>query len=164
MLTRVGYARAVARLGHQRWFARLGRAVVPLDRALHRASRGRWSLIGRGVVPQLLLTTIGRRSGQPREVPLLYARDGDALVVVASNWGQHQHPAWSANLIDNPLASVTLDGDSIPVLATLTEGGERERLWPLLTSVWPPYDTYAARSGRDLRVFLLRPVRGPTDE
>ncbi len=160
----MGYAEAVARLGHQRWFASLGRAVVPLDRAVYRATQGRWTLIGRGVVPQLILTTTGRRSGQPRPVPLLYARDGEAFVVVASNWGQREHPAWSANLISNPLASITLDHDPIPVRATLAEGEERERLWPLLTSVWPAYDTYAARSGRDLRVFRLRPVPRPTAE
>ena len=152
------YADLLRRLGHQRWFARTGRALVPLDRALHRASRGRWGGIGPSVLPQLLLTTTGRTSGLPRQVPLLYARDGDALVVVASNWGQAHHPGWSANLIAEPRAWVQIGGRSCPVLARLASPADKARVWPLVVQVWPAYDTYAARSGRDLRVFLLEPV------
>ncbi len=154
----MGYADVIRRLGHQRWFARLGRALVPVDRAVQRASGGRWSVIGKGVVPELLLTTTGRRSGLPRDVPLLYARDGDDYVVTASNWGQAHHPAWSGNLLATPTAAVTLEGERIPVTAELLEGAERERVWSLVTKVWPAYDTYAARAGREIRVFRLSPV------
>jgi deazaflavin-dependent oxidoreductase (nitroreductase family) len=156
----VGYTDLVRRLGHHRWFARLGRALVPLDRAVQRASRGRWSVVGRSVLPELLLTTTGRRSGVPRTVPLLYARDGDSWVVTASNWGQATHPAWSANLLAQPLASISIDGRSTEVRAELADGAERERLWPLLTSVWPAYDSYATRTAREIRVFRLSPVAG----
>jgi deazaflavin-dependent oxidoreductase (nitroreductase family) len=154
----MAYADLIRRLGHQRWFARLGRALVPVDRAVQRASGGRWSVIGKGVVPELLLTTTGRRSGLPRDVPLLYARDGGDYVVTASNWGQAHHPAWSGNLLAMPTAAVTIEGERISVTAEMLEGAERERVWSLVTTVWPAYDTYAARAGREIRVFRLSPV------
>lgn len=155
----MGYSDLILRLGHRPWFARLGRAMVPVDRALQKATGGRWSLVGKGVVPEMLLTTTGRRSGQLRSVPVLYARDGDAYVVVASNWGQEHHPAWSGNLLAEPRAVVTVDGRAVDVLAELADPEEKQRVWPLVTAVWPAYDTYAERSGRDIRVFLLHPAQ-----
>jgi deazaflavin-dependent oxidoreductase (nitroreductase family) len=146
------------RLGHRPWFARVGRALVPIDRALQRVSRGRIGGIGPQVLPELLLTTTGRTSGLPRQVPLLYAREGPTLVVVASNWGQPHHPAWSANLLAEPDATVDIRGEVRPVRARLASPQDKERVWPLVVQVWPAYDTYAVRSGRDLRVFLLEPA------
>src|SRR5947207_796122 len=72
----------VQRLGHQRWFGALGRRYVPLDRWLFRHTRGRWSVLSRSDLPSMLLTTTGRRSGEARTQPLLYAPDGDGYVVV----------------------------------------------------------------------------------
>jgi len=153
----MGYRELVRRLGHRRWFARLGRALTPVDRALHLATRGRWGITGRDQLQQLVLTTTGRSTGLPRDAPLLYAEDGDGWVVVASNWGREHHPAWSANLLASPDATVTLLGRRRPVRATLLDGAERERAWPLLIEVWPAYDSYAARTDRGLRVFRLEP-------
>ena len=146
------------RLGHQPWFARVGRALVPVDRALQRVSHGRIGGIGPQVLPELLLTTTGRTSGLPRQVPLLYARDGQNIVVVASNWGQATHPAWSANLLAEPAATVDIRGEPLAVRARLASSQEKARVWPLVLKVWPAYDTYAARSGRELRVFILEPA------
>jgi len=101
------------------------------------------------------LTTTGRRTGRERTNPLLYAVDGDAFIVVGSNWGQQQHPAWSSNLLADPDAVVTLGGQRIPVRATRVEGTERERLWELMRSLWPAYAQYEERSGRHIRVFRL---------
>jgi deazaflavin-dependent oxidoreductase (nitroreductase family) len=146
------------RLGHRRWFAALGRRFVPVDRWLFRRSAGRWTVLGRGELPCLLLTTTGRRSGEPRTTPLLYAPDGDGYVVVGSNWGQQHHPAWSGNLLTNPEASVKVGADTVPVRATLATGAERERLWAMLLTLWPAYETYVERAGgRGLRVFRLEP-------
>jgi deazaflavin-dependent oxidoreductase (nitroreductase family) len=149
--------KAIARkLGHQRWFARLFRWVVPVDRTLARLTGGR--LVGYGVVPTLLLTTTGRRSGRPHTSPLLYVTDGDAYVVVGSNWGRPDQPAWALNLRADPAATATVDRRRIPVLARLAAGAERERLWGLLVHEWPPYETYRRRAGgRDLMVFRLEP-------
>ena len=149
---------AVRRLGRTRWFARAGRATTGLDRRLQKASRGRWSILGRSSLPQLILTTTGRRSREPREAVLLYALDGDAWVLIGSNWGQGHHPAWSGNLLADPRATVTVAGVTTPVVATLADDAERARLLPALLAVWPGYGDYAARAGRELRVFRLAPA------
>ncbi|WP_421742243.1 nitroreductase family deazaflavin-dependent oxidoreductase [Cellulomonas sp.] len=148
---------AVRRLGRTRWFARAGRVTSGLDRRLQKASRGRWSILGRPNLPQLILTTTGRRSGEPREAVLLYAVDGDGWVLIGSNWGQEHHPAWSGNLLADPRATVTVGGVTTPVVATLADDTERTRLLPALHAVWPGYEHYAARAGRELRVFRLSP-------
>lgn len=145
-------------LGRTRWFARLGRTASGLDRRLQKATGGRWSVLGRPTLPQLLLTTTGRTSGQPREALLLYAADGDGWVVIGSNWGQAHHPAWSGNLLADPRAAVTVAGVTTPVVGTLADDAERARLLPALLAVWPGYDDYAARTDRDLRVFRLAPA------
>jgi deazaflavin-dependent oxidoreductase (nitroreductase family) len=145
------------RLGHQRWFARVFRGLVPLDRALGRLTRGRVVALRIDGLPSLLLTTTGRRSGQPRTNPLLYTPDADGYVVIASNWGQPHHPAWSGNLLAQPAATVTLGGRDIPVHAQLATGAERDRLLALAMRVWPAYQTYIERSGREIRVFRLSP-------
>src|SRR4051794_15825821 len=146
------------RLGHTRWFARAGRAVSGLDRRLQKATAGRVSILGRPTLPHLILTTTGRKSGEPREALLLYAVDGDGWVVIGSNWGQERHPAWSGNLLAEPRATVTIAGLSTPVTASLATADERDRLLPALLAVWPAYEAYAARaSDRELRVFRLAP-------
>jgi deazaflavin-dependent oxidoreductase (nitroreductase family) len=147
------------RLGGQRWFAAAGRAYVPLDRLLGRLSKGRLVALGLRDLPALLLTTTGRRSGEPRTTPLLYVRDGDAFIVAGSNWGQPHQPAWSGNLLAHPHATVTVGGATIPVRAQLAQGAERERLWRLMRDLWPAYDTYQSRAGgREIRVFRLQPT------
>ncbi|MBO3086466.1 nitroreductase family deazaflavin-dependent oxidoreductase [Cellulomonas fengjieae] len=148
----------VRRLGRTRWFARLGRACAGVDRRLHKATRGRWSVLGPVTLPQLVLTTTGRRSGEPREAVLLYAADGDGWVLIGSNWGQEHHPAWSGNLLADPRATVTIGDLTRPVVASLADADECQRLLPALLAVWPGYADYAARAGRELRVFRLAPA------
>lgn len=147
----------VRRLGHQRWFAATGRFLVPVDRLVGRLTRGR--VVGLGLVPSLIITTTGRKSGQPRSNPLVCVPDGDGFAVVGSNWGQRHQPAWVLNLMANPTATVTLKGRNIPVRAHLATGAERDRLWQLLITRWPAYQTYVERAdGRQIRVFRLAPV------
>jgi deazaflavin-dependent oxidoreductase (nitroreductase family) len=151
-------ADAVRRFGHRPWFARLGRAYVPLDRLIGRLSGGRLVAFGLRSLPSLLITTTGRKSGTPRTNPLLYVRDGDSYIVIGSNWGQTHQPAWALNLLADPHATITVSGADIPVRATLAEGAERERLFAMLLVMWPAYDTYVERAGgRDIRVFSLLP-------
>ncbi len=154
------YTALLRRLGSQRWFATTGRLLTPLDRRLYRLTRGRWSVVGRHELPSLLITTTGRKSGLPRTQPLLYATDGDSYVVVGSNWGQAHHPAWSANLLGQPNARVTLGDREVEVRATLATGAERDRLWALVQRIWPGYGAYAERAeGRQIRIFRLTPDR-----
>jgi deazaflavin-dependent oxidoreductase (nitroreductase family) len=144
----------VRRLGSYRWFARMGRALVPADRFVARVTKGR--VVALGLMPSLTLTTVGRKSGQPRVQPLVYVPDGDGFAIIGSNWGQAAHPAWSANLLAHSQAVVRVKGRDIPVEATLTTGAERDRLWTLLLRAWPAYQAYAERAPhRELRIFKL---------
>jgi deazaflavin-dependent oxidoreductase (nitroreductase family) len=153
----VPFVDVLARLGQRPWFPKVLRHYVPVDRLIGRLTRGRvvgGSLAG---LPSLLLTTTGRRSGLPRSTPLAYTPDGDGYVLVGSNWGEPRHPAWSMNLLDDPLATVMVRGRRIEVDAVLATGTERDRLWRLAVTQWPGYQNYADRSGRRLRVFRLEP-------
>jgi deazaflavin-dependent oxidoreductase (nitroreductase family) len=109
-------------------------------------------------LPSLMLTTIGRRSGQPRQTPLLCHLEADgSYLIVDTNFGRPPSPAWSHNLIATPRAKVTRRGRTLPVTATLLEGTERVAAWDHL-EVWPAYVSFAQRSGRRLRIFRLTPA------
>lgn len=149
------------RLGHHAWFAGFSRTcLVPIDRMIARATRGR--VVTAGLLPGLMLTTTGRRSGQPRTQPLACFPDGDGYIIIGSNWGQAHHPAWSANLLANPQAWVTVKGIGFPVRAELATGTERDRLWAIALRTWPAYDSYQRRAGkRRIRVFRLTRIDAP---
>jgi deazaflavin-dependent oxidoreductase (nitroreductase family) len=145
-------------------FARFGPYVVPyVDRFVHRITGGR-VVTSRLFVDSLVLTTTGRKSGQPREAPLACAREATgSWLVVGSNFGKERHPAWTANLLAHPEATVGYHGSAVPVTARLLEGEERDQAWTDLRRVWPLYDRYEDRAGRSLRVFRLTP-RGGREE
>jgi len=149
----------VRNFGHRPWFARLGRTLMPLDRLVGKATRGRFVAFGLRELPSMILTTTGRRTGQPRDTPLLYVTDGDGYLVIGSNWGRQEQPTWTGNLLANPDAVVTAGGRRIPVRARLVTGEERERDVAALRRMWPAYATYETRAGgRELRVFRLEPA------
>lgn len=134
------------------------RTLTPVDRTLLQRTRGRYTVLGPIGAPTLLLTTTGRKSRQPRTTPLLYARDGDRLVVTGSNFGQEHHPAWTANLLADPHATVGMAGRTIPVRAELATGADADRLYRKMVDVASVYDVYRDRTGRDIRVFTLTAV------
>jgi deazaflavin-dependent oxidoreductase (nitroreductase family) len=103
----------------------------------------------------LLLTTEGRRSGEPRTTPLIHRTDGERWVVVASKGGAPEHPSWYENLLADPEATIEVKGDEIPVRASTAEGEERARLWSLMTEVWPAYDEYQAKTEREIPIVVL---------
>jgi len=146
----------IKRLGHQRWFAAVGKRVAPrVDRFLLKVTGGRGVTIGRKALPTLFLTTTGRKTGKERVTPLLYLRDGDRIIVAGSNWGQPHDPAWALNLKANPRARIQIGTERTDVVARIAQGSERERLWPFLEEKWPAYRTYRDRSGREIMVFVL---------
>lgn len=151
--------RAVQAVAGSRAFAPLARDVVPpVDRLLSRLTGGRFVLAAL-LVPSLVLTAKGARTGEPRTTPLATLPEPDgSWLVVGSNFGQPRHPAWTANLLAHPDATVVAQGRTHAVRAYLLTGAERAAVWPRLTEVWPTYDVYAARSGRELRVFRLARV------
>jgi proline iminopeptidase len=106
----------------------------------------------------LLLTTTGRRSGAPRTNPLIYARDGDRFVIVASKGGASEHPGWYRNLAKHPEVEVQVEGDVFAARARTTFGEERERLWHAANAVWPHYDEYAQRTTREIPVVVLERI------
>jgi deazaflavin-dependent oxidoreductase (nitroreductase family) len=110
-------------------------------------------------VPTLLLTTTGSKTGLRRRTALIYARDGDTHVVVASNGGSPGHPAWYRNLDTDPHVRVQVGAQEFDATARTATGEERERLWPLVTAVWPAYDDYQARTEREIPVVVLTAVR-----
>ena len=147
-----------AGFGKTRTFAAVGRALAPADRVLLRISGGRFGVGSAVGLRTLLLTTIGRSSGEPRQVPLLYVERDGGFVVIGSNWGGQRHPAWSSNLIAEPRATVSARGRTVPVHGRLLTGAERERMWHEVAEYWPAYDQYAVRADhREIRVFLLAP-------
>jgi deazaflavin-dependent oxidoreductase (nitroreductase family) len=147
--------RGVGRVAATETFARYGPRVAPvLDGVARRLSGGRWTFSD-AVLPVVVLTTTGARSGLPRTVPLASLVDGQDFIVVGSNFGRERHPAWSANLLAHPDARVSFRGEDFAVRAVLLSVGERDRVWPRLTAQWPLFDRYVETSGRDLRVFRL---------
>ena len=108
--------------------------------------------------PTLLLTTRGRRTGQPTTTPLIFGRDGEDYVIVASQGGAPEHPGWYRNLLKHPEVELQVKGDRIRGLARTAAGGEeRERLWRHMAEIWPHYDTYATRTDREIPVVVVEP-------
>ena len=105
----------------------------------------------------LLLSTVGRVSGELRTTPLIQRVDGERWVVVASKGGAPAHPSWFENLQSNPEATIEVMDEQVPVRATVAKGEERARLWSLMTEVWPAYDSYQAKTDREIPVVVLTP-------
>jgi F420H(2)-dependent quinone reductase len=110
-----------------------------------------------GKLPVLLLTTTGRKSGQPRTQPLAYTQAGDGYAVIASKGGAAQHPLWYLNLRANPVAEVTVGRETRKVRARDVQGQEREQFWRALADLYPGYDRYAQKTSRQIPVVVLEP-------
>ena len=114
---------------------------------------------GPGLLPTLLLTTTGRKSGEPRALPLIYGEAGDAFVIIASKGGMPNHPIWFLNLQANPECHLMVGARAVSARARIAEGEERERLWAHMASIYPPYDAYQKSAGdRTIPVVVLDPV------
>ena len=138
------------------------KAMNSAHRILLKLSGGRlgWNALG---MPVLELTTIGRRSGQPRSAMLTAPLvEGDTYVVVASRGGDDTHPAWFLNLRDEPRVDVVIKGGaSQPRLARVATPDERARMWPLITSRYGNYAGYQKRTSREIPLVLLEPLPAP---
>ena len=106
--------------------------------------------------PCLLLDTLGRRSGQWRRTVLLYGRDGEDYLIVASQGGADQHPSWYLNLTDHPDVRLRVGPERFTARAETLSAPEKARVWPHLLEVWPPYAEYQAKTERDIPVVRLR--------
>lgn len=111
---------------------------------------------GPGILPCLLLMTVGRKSGRTSTLPLIYIEHGDAFVVIASKGGAPQHPAWYLNLLAQPDCEVQVGPDSYRARARAASGEEREALWREMAEIYPPYDGYQVAAGkRQIPVVVL---------
>ena len=104
------------------------------------------------------MTTTGRRSGEPRKVPLFAFDDRDRLVVVGSRGGSAKDPAWARNLRAHPRAIITKGDEEWAVRAFEVGGEERERLWLLVSREFPLYESYRRRTTRTIPIFVLEPA------
>ncbi|MEV6153854.1 nitroreductase family deazaflavin-dependent oxidoreductase [Nonomuraea sp. NPDC052129] len=105
--------------------------------------------------PTLLLSTRGRKSGKLRRTALIYGRDGDRYLLVASNGGSDSHPAWYLNLVADPEVTVQVLADVFTARARTVTGAERSSLWRIMASVFPLYDTYQGKAEREIPLVIL---------
>jgi proline iminopeptidase len=103
----------------------------------------------------LLLTTTGRKTGEPRTTPLIYAQDGDRYVIVASKGGAPDDPGWYRNLDKSPEVELQVEDEVFPARARTAEGEERDRLWQKANEVWPHYASYQEKTDREIPVVVL---------
>jgi deazaflavin-dependent oxidoreductase (nitroreductase family) len=106
-------------------------------------------------VTTLLLTTKGRRSGEPRTTPLIYGKDGDRYLVVASRGGAPAHPDWYENLVAQPEVQVQVMADRFKARARTSTAAEKPALWKKMTSIWPAYDEYQKRTTREIPLVII---------
>ena len=123
----------------------------------YRESNGEVGYLWNGV-PTLLLTTTGRRSGEPRTSALIFGTDGDDFLVVASMGGAPMHPQWFLNVEADSNAEIQVKDRSLKVTARAASAAEKPRLWDIVRNVWPNYDVYQSRTDRDIPVVILTPV------
>jgi deazaflavin-dependent oxidoreductase (nitroreductase family) len=105
--------------------------------------------------PTLILTVLGRRSGTPRRLALIYGEDGASYVIVASKGGHDEHPEWYLNLLANPEAQVQVKADRFRARARTATPEEHARLWPRMVAIWPDYANYQQRTSRQIPLVLL---------
>jgi deazaflavin-dependent oxidoreductase (nitroreductase family) len=122
----------------------------------YRESGGQVGYLWNGV-PSLLLTTTGRKTKQRRTSALIFGRDGDDYLVLASTGGAPRHPSWYLNLVANPAAEIQVMAEVIPVTARTASDQEKPRLWKIMTDSWPNYDVYQSRTERVIPLVVLTP-------
>lgn len=142
----------IGKIGTSRLMARIHPPV-------YRLTGGRW-FVGRNLgVLNVIVTTVGRKSGKVREIPLFAFEDGERLVIIGSYMGRPEEPAWVGNLVAHPEAEVRVGRVVRPMRARIAEGPERDRLWALAVRGYPGYEDYASWTTRRIPVVVLEPAR-----
>jgi F420H(2)-dependent quinone reductase len=146
--------------GQERIGTFVTRVMSRVNTWMLRRSKGKFgkTLIGTKGAPVCLVTTTGVKSGLPRTIALLYMRDGDDIVIVASMGGMSHHPQWYGNLVADPKVTIEVDGETIPMIARTATPAEKARLWPMLVDMYRGYAEYQARTEREIPVVICSPV------
>jgi deazaflavin-dependent oxidoreductase (nitroreductase family) len=133
------------------------KAMSRLNTWAYRLTNGRLGGRFSGGAPVMLLTTIGRKTGRPHTTPLLYLRDGERVVTVASKGGMDHHPLWYRNLTANADVEVQIGAVATPMRARTATDDEMAAVWPKLVAMYPAYANYQARTSRKIPVVVLLP-------
>lgn len=125
--------------------------------ALYKASNGK--IAGKFLegAPVALVTTIGRKTGEPRVVPLLFLREGNRVVLVASQGGSDKHPLWYLNLKADPKATVQIKNEVLNLTARDATEQERAEYWPKLTAFYKGFEDYQSWTDRVIPIVICDP-------
>jgi F420H(2)-dependent quinone reductase len=145
--------RVLRKLGYRGWHQ-----FTQTHVRAYRASGGRIGRSWKGA-PVALVDHVGRKSGKRYTSPLIYLADGDDVAIVASFGGAKRDPVWWPNLKANPRTTLQIGSERRDVIARQATPEEKQRLWPMLVSIYPPYEDYQRRTERDIPVVLLEPAR-----
>ncbi|GAB3862720.1 nitroreductase/quinone reductase family protein [Nocardioides maradonensis] len=145
------------RIGAISWMPRLLPQIVRTDRLLQRATGGRVTILDIAGLPNLVLTTTGRRSGLPRSTPLLCVPDGHRILIAGSNFGGPGEPLWVKNIEARPEVTVRFRGRTADFVARRLVADERSAAWRTMVATWPNFARYELRADREIKVFELLP-------
>ncbi|QSR26887.1 nitroreductase family deazaflavin-dependent oxidoreductase [Nocardioides aromaticivorans] len=143
------------RIGAISWMPRLLPAIVRTDKALQGATRGRVTILDVAGLPNLMLTTVGRKSGLPRSNPLLCVPDGHRILIAGSYFGGPKEPLWVKNIEANPAVTARFRAETFELVARRLEGAERAEAWQTMLATWPNFARYEQRTDRQIKVFEL---------
>ncbi len=146
------------RIGAIDWMPRLLPQIVWTDKRLQAVTGGRVTILDLAGLPNLMLTTTGRKSGLPRTNPLLCVPDSDRILIAGSYFGGAREPLWVKNIEANPDVTVRFRGRTRPLRAHRLVGEERATAWRTMLDVWPNFATYETRTDREIKVFALSAV------
>jgi len=142
----------------QRAMEVLSKALGGLHTWVYRKSGGVMGGLYTGGAPIVLLTTTGRKSGKARTCPLIYLRDGERLILVASKGGHPHHPAWYMNLCSHPMVDIQLGEQQSKMRAVTATPEQKAKYWQRLCAIYPPFQNYQNRTDRDIPVVILQPT------
>lgn len=146
------------RIGAIAWLPRLLPQITWLDKALHRLTNGRWSILRIAGLPNIMLTVVGRRSGVARSTPLLCVPYQRGVLVAGSNFGGPKPPVWVVNVRAAATVSMQYVGETVTATPQELTGSDREEAWSHMLETWPNYAKYAERTDRVIPVFYLEPA------
>ena len=143
------------RIGAISWLPRYVPQIMWVDKRLQQLTRGRLSLLGIAGLPNLMLTATGRKSGVPRDTPLLCVPYGRDFLIAGSNFGIDKEPMWVKNIEANPEVTVRFRRRTSAMMARRLESDERSAAWSRLLETWPNFAKYEQRTDRRIKLFLL---------
>jgi deazaflavin-dependent oxidoreductase (nitroreductase family) len=121
---------------------------------VYRETNGEQGYLWNGV-PILLLTTTGRKSGEPRTIPIIFTRYKDGYVIIASKGGSPTHPKWYLNILEEPKVTVQVKAEIFTAVARTAASPEREAIWAEAVKTWPNFDLYQTRTTRQIPVVVI---------